>query len=42
MPFVISELNANLTAPWRRKEEVLTQDMGKHGLGYASRHFQVR
>ena len=42
MPLVIGELNANLGAPRSQQEEVLAQNMGEHGLGYASRHFQVR
>ena len=42
MPLVIGDLNANLDAPRSRREEVLAQNMGEHGLGCASRHFQVR
>ena len=42
MPLVIGDLNANLDAPRSRQEEVLAQIMGDHGLGCASRHFQVR
>ena len=42
MPLVIGDLNANLDAPRSRQEEVLAQNMGEHGLGCASRHFQVR
>ena len=42
MPLVIGDLNANLDTLRSRKEEVMAQDMGEHGLGCASRHFWVR
>ena len=33
IPLVIGDLNANLDAPRSQREEVLAQDMEKHGLG---------
>ena len=40
MPLVIGDPNANLDAPLSQREEVLAQDMEKHGLGCESRHFR--
>ena len=41
MPLVIRDLNANLDAPWSRRETIFVQAMREHGLECASRHFRV-